>query len=52
VVRRNTQEVQGRGNFELFDELFDPDFVDHTPQLESAKKYWREESYDRSANVF
>ncbi len=32
VVRRNTEEVQGGGNFELFDELFAPDFVDHTPQ--------------------
>jgi steroid delta-isomerase-like uncharacterized protein len=32
VVRRNTEEVQGRGNFEVFEELFDPDFVDHTPQ--------------------
>lgn len=32
VVRRNTEEVQGGGNFELFDELFADDFVDHTPQ--------------------
>ncbi|MFE2088602.1 ester cyclase [Kitasatospora sp. NPDC058063] len=32
VVRRNTEEVQGGGNFELFDELFSDDFVDHTPQ--------------------
>jgi steroid delta-isomerase-like uncharacterized protein len=32
VVRRNTEEVQSRGNFELFEELFAPDFVDHTPQ--------------------
>jgi steroid delta-isomerase-like uncharacterized protein len=32
VVRRNTNEVQGGGNFELFDELFADDFVDHTPQ--------------------
>lgn len=32
VVRRNTEEVQSRGNFELFEELFSPDFVDHTPQ--------------------
>jgi len=32
VVRRNTEEVQGRGNFEVFDELFAADFVDHTPQ--------------------
>ena len=30
VVRRNTEEVQGRGNFEVFDELFVADFVDHT----------------------
>jgi steroid delta-isomerase-like uncharacterized protein len=32
VVRRNTEEVQGRGNFKLFEELFADDFVDHTPQ--------------------
>lgn len=32
VVRRNTEEVQGRGNFSVFDELFAEDFVDHTPQ--------------------
>lgn len=32
VVRRNTEEVQGGGNFDLFEELFADDFVDHTPQ--------------------
>jgi steroid delta-isomerase-like uncharacterized protein len=32
VVRRNTEEVQGQGNFELFEELFADDFLDHTPQ--------------------
>ncbi|MGW0163025.1 ester cyclase [Mycobacterium sp. NPDC003323] len=32
VVRRNTEQVQGRGDFALFDELFDENFVDHTPQ--------------------
>jgi steroid delta-isomerase-like uncharacterized protein len=32
VVRRNTEEVQSQGNFELFEELFADDFVDHTPQ--------------------
>jgi predicted ester cyclase len=32
VVRRNTEEVQGNGDFELFEELFDDAFVDHTPQ--------------------
>ncbi len=32
VVRRNTEEVQGGGDFALFDQLFSPDFVDHTPQ--------------------
>ncbi len=32
VVRLNTIEVQGRGNFELFDVLFDPEVVYHTPQ--------------------
>ena len=30
IVRRNTEEVQGGGDFELFDELFADDFVDHT----------------------
>jgi steroid delta-isomerase-like uncharacterized protein len=32
VVRRNTEEVQGKGNYELFEQLFANDFVDHTPQ--------------------
>ena len=32
VVRRNTEEVQSKGDFELFEELFDDDFIDHTPQ--------------------
>ncbi len=32
VVRRNTEEVQSKGDFELFEELFADDFVDHTPQ--------------------
>src|SRR5215469_15461415 len=31
VVRRNTEEVQG-GRFDVFDELFADDFIDHTPQ--------------------
>jgi hypothetical protein len=30
VVRRNTEEVQGKGNFDVFEELFADDFVDHT----------------------
>ncbi|GAS97846.1 hypothetical protein RMCC_4812 [Mycolicibacterium canariasense] len=32
VVRRNTEKVQGEGDFALFEELFADDFVDHTPQ--------------------
>jgi len=32
VVRRSTEEVQGRGRFEVFDELFADDFVDYTTQ--------------------
>jgi steroid delta-isomerase-like uncharacterized protein len=32
VVRQNTEEVQGKGNFDLFEELFADDFVDHTTQ--------------------
>jgi steroid delta-isomerase-like uncharacterized protein len=32
VVRRNTEQVQGQGDFVLFEELFADDFVDHTPQ--------------------
>lgn len=32
VVRRNTDEVQSKANFDLFEELFADDFVDHTPQ--------------------
>jgi hypothetical protein len=29
VVRRITEEVQGNGNFEVFDELFAKEFIDH-----------------------
>ena len=36
VVRRNTEEVQGGGNFDVFDELFADDFLDHTPQPNST----------------
>jgi steroid delta-isomerase-like uncharacterized protein len=32
VVRRNTEEVQGQGKFEVFEEVFADDFVDHTTQ--------------------
>ncbi|WTY01388.1 maleylpyruvate isomerase N-terminal domain-containing protein [Streptomyces canus] len=32
VIRRNTEDVQGEGNYELYDELFSGDFLDHTPQ--------------------
>jgi steroid delta-isomerase-like uncharacterized protein len=36
VVRRNTELVQGQGDFGLFEELFADDFVDHTPQPETT----------------
>jgi steroid delta-isomerase-like uncharacterized protein len=36
IVRRNTEEVQSRGNFDVFEELFAVDFVDHTPQPNST----------------
>jgi predicted ester cyclase len=32
VVRLNTEEVQGRGDWALFDTLFAEDFINHTPQ--------------------
>ncbi|KFG70539.1 ester cyclase [Microvirga sp. BSC39] len=32
VVRRNTEDVQGKGDYNLFEQLFAQDFVDHTPQ--------------------
>jgi steroid delta-isomerase-like uncharacterized protein len=32
VIQRNTEEVQGKGDFDLFEELFAEDFIDHTPQ--------------------
>ena len=32
VVRRITEEVQGKGNFDVFDQLFADNFIDHTPQ--------------------
>jgi hypothetical protein len=32
VVRRSIEQVQGQGDFVLFETLFADDFVDHTPQ--------------------
>ena len=32
VVRRNTEEVQGKGDFDVFEVVFADDFIDHTPQ--------------------
>jgi predicted ester cyclase len=32
AVRRNTDEVQSKGDFELFEKLFADDFLDHRPQ--------------------
>src|ERR1700757_2826349 len=32
AIVRNTEEVQGKGSFDIFEELFADDFVDHTPQ--------------------
>jgi len=32
VVHRNTEEAQGKGRFDVFEELFADDFVDQTPQ--------------------
>jgi hypothetical protein len=45
VVRRNTEEVQSRGNFDLFEELFADDFVDHTPQPNTTPDKDGVESY-------
>jgi steroid delta-isomerase-like uncharacterized protein len=36
VVRRNTEEVQNKGHFDVFEELFADDFVDHTPQPDTT----------------
>ena len=60
VVRRNTEEVQGKGNFQVFDELFANDFVDHTtqpgttPDKEGVRKlynYMREAFPDFHAEI-
>lgn len=32
IVRKNTEKVQGEGDWALFEQLFADDFVDHTPQ--------------------
>ena len=36
VVRRNTEEVQGKGNFDVFEDPFANDCADHTPQSNTA----------------
>jgi hypothetical protein len=45
VVRRNTEEVQGGGNFEVFEELFADDFLDHT-FLDHSPQPGREIQFD------
>lgn len=37
VIRRNTEQVQGGGDWALFDTLFSDDFRDHTPQPGMAR---------------
>jgi steroid delta-isomerase-like uncharacterized protein len=37
VVRRSTEEVQNQGKFDVFEELFADDFVDHTPQPDTTR---------------
>ncbi|KFY49049.1 hypothetical protein V495_00789 [Pseudogymnoascus sp. VKM F-4514 (FW-929)] len=32
IVRQNTEEIQSKGNFTIFDDLWSDDFIDHTPQ--------------------
>ena len=53
VVRRNTEEVQSNGNFELFEELFADDFLDHTPQPgRTPDKAGARELYHRLREAF
>ena len=53
LVRRNTDEVQGGGNFELFDELFADDFLDHTPQPgRTPDKSGARQLYETLRNAF
>lgn len=53
VVRRNTEKVQGEGDFVLFEELFADDFVDHTPQPgTTADKDGVRVLYHRLRNAF
>jgi steroid delta-isomerase-like uncharacterized protein len=60
VVRRNTEAVQGKGNFDVFEELFADDFVDHTTQpgtspdkagVRKLYKYLREAFPDFHAEI-
>ena len=37
IVLRGITEIQSKGNFEIFEEVFAPDFVDHTPQAGGFK---------------
>jgi hypothetical protein len=40
IVRRNTEEVLAKGNFELFDELFADNFLDHNPAGVQTGQGW------------
>ena len=46
VVRRSTEEVQGKGKFEVFEELFADDFVDH-----HATRNWNDSGQGRRAEA-
>jgi len=37
VARGNAEEVQGKGRFEVFEEIFADDFVAHTHSLEQRQ---------------
>ncbi len=52
VVRRNTEQVQGQGDFALFDELFADDFVEHTPQPDTTDKAGVRILYNRLREAF
>src|SRR5205814_7015026 len=50
VVRRNTEEVQGKGNWRVFEELFADDFVDHiVKRLRAAFPDFRPEIHWQAA---
>lgn len=52
VIRRLYEEVMGKGNMAVADEIFDPAFVDHMPIMETPDRDGLLKSVDAARGAF